>query len=372
MGLTVRLVHDPAAPDDDDPATDEIAKVERLRYDVYHLEKSLFAGDADHDRRRLRDPQDPGAVIWLALDGDEEVGTIRLLWARHAEFSHHDEETFGVSEFIAIAGPDRVGLISRFIVRPEARGGVVAGLLLDAIAQYCIERRIDVALCDAEPHLVSFYEALGFRPYRAAIDNPEFGLMVPLVMLVSDRPHLQHVGSFVVDMLPDGFPSEVEPELAEMAGRPTDASGSDPLVAISELFARSFDERPLIFEGLDDAQMKRLAARSTVVDFTTGDMLIKEGHASRTVWVLLEGSAEIVRAGRVVAVATRNSLVGELALLHDTRRSADVRATSPGRAIVLSPRTIEDLTEHEPEIATKLLFNLCAHLGRELLKAGTA
>ena len=51
---------------------------------------------------------------------------------------------------------------------------------------------------------------------------------------------------------------------------------------------------------------------------------IRAGHTSRTLFVVLEGMLVVRREGRVVMVASRGDVLGEIAFLIDARRTANV------------------------------------------------
>lgn len=67
-----------------------------------------------------------------------------------------------------------------------------------------------------------------------------------------------------------------------------------------------------LFDGVPDAIVNRVIDDSVLVTFQADDMLIKEGHASRSIWWLLDGWADVTIGGE--DTATRTS------------------ATSPGRS----------------------------------------
>ena len=77
---------------------------------------------------------------------------------------------------------------------------------------------------------------------------------------------------------------------------------------------------------------------------------------------------EIQRDGRTVGVGTPGDLVGEMAFLLDTPRTADVHVRAPGRALILSERTVGTLVGAEPALAAKVLLNVSRLLARKVLE----
>ena len=119
------------------------------------------------------------------------------------------------------------------------------------------------------------------------------------------------------------------------------------------------EHRPDLFRDLDPEQVQRLLARSDVLRCARGDALIRAGHASRTLYVILEGALEVWVGDSVVAVLSRGNVFGEIAFLIDARRTADVIAAQDGvRVLALSEATLSRLISTEAELAAKLLLNL--------------
>jgi predicted GNAT family N-acyltransferase len=119
----------------------ELAAALALRIDVFCGEQGVsFEGD--------RDGLDEEAVHLVAVEGDEVVGTCRLL--------------------IEPGGTARFG---RLCVRPSARGTGVGGLLLaeaEREARAAGARRIGM---HAQTDALSLYRRAGFRPYGERFDE---------------------------------------------------------------------------------------------------------------------------------------------------------------------------------------------------------
>lgn len=56
-------------------------------------------------------------------------------------------------------------------------------------------RDISFDFINVNEPLDKFYEALGYRRYMPDFRHPEFGAVVPMVMVVNDVEHLRKVGS---------------------------------------------------------------------------------------------------------------------------------------------------------------------------------
>lgn len=353
MAITVR-----------EATSEDRVAIERLRYEVYVAEKGLGADRADHDARQLPDPDDAIAHIWVAEADGEVVGTHRLLWGAEADLEAWDDN-FGTRAFLALVGPERLCVFGRFVIRADHRGGEVSLRLLHDLAAWALDHDIDVGFCDCEPHLVAFYEAMGFRPYRSVYNDPVFGVKVPLVIVASDRAHLSSIGSFVVDMLPASFSRTPHPAVLDLV-----TGGADHRSTAFAAWELAQEAPTHLFTGLDLPAVEAVTAKATRIDFSPGDVLIRAGHGSRTCWVIESGTVEIREGDRPVAFRSAPSIVGELSMLLDRTRSADVVAATSGTALVLSDRSIERLTDEDPRAAAQLFRNLAAWIGQKLLDGG--
>jgi ATP-binding cassette subfamily B protein len=91
------------------------------------------------------------------------------------------------------------------------------------------------------------------------------------------------------------------------------------------------------FAELGTEAMEELADQVTDRDLAPGEMLIREGDASKDVYVVLEGSLRVTRAalaGEIARVGP-GQIVGEMAALAGGRRSADVSSVAAARVRVI-------------------------------------
>jgi len=90
-----------------------------------------------------------------------------------------------------------------------------------------------------------------------------------------------------------------------------------------------------LFRGLEDQELKAIASLSKEMTFREGEAIVKEGDAGLGFYVIIEGEAVVKRRNKIVAKLERGSFFGEMALLDDQPRSAEVVATEPTRCLVL-------------------------------------
>jgi CRP/FNR family cyclic AMP-dependent transcriptional regulator len=101
-----------------------------------------------------------------------------------------------------------------------------------------------------------------------------------------------------------------------------------------------------VFAGLSDKALGQAESLLTQVDLPAGYVMCEEGRIAHEAFVILDGTADVVRNDEVVATVGRGAVVGEVALLNaDRRRTATVRTTTPVVAMVMSPREFDSLRQ---------------------------
>jgi CRP/FNR family cyclic AMP-dependent transcriptional regulator len=114
--------------------------------------------------------------------------------------------------------------------------------------------------------------------------------------------------------------------------------------------------------GLSRRQLRRLLARTSEHDYADGARIVRQGSRGETVFVLMEGTARVIRGGRTVARLGPGDFFGEVAVLDRRPRTADVVASAPVKALVLHREDLRAILEDEPQAAWALLGALAHRL----------
>jgi CRP/FNR family cyclic AMP-dependent transcriptional regulator len=130
----------------------------------------------------------------------------------------------------------------------------------------------------------------------------------------------------------------------------------------------------VLLPDASEADWATLLEFTRALRFGARQTILEAGSGGRSLYVLLEGSLEILtpsrfgvqrRIGRLEA----GSLVGEVSFFDGAPRSAGVRALTP---VVLAEMTLQDferLADHHPRLARSLLLDLGRILAGRLRKA---
>ncbi len=335
----------------------------RLRYQVYVEDVGT---QLEHSDGRMTDASDDRARILVAVDGDEVVGTLRINWGDDAPFGSKVEEIYQLSRFSSVVSDNQVVVFDRFVIKAEYRGTHVAFQLLTAITMFSLEKNVQLAFCDCQPHLLNLYLSLGFQTYTTTFNYPGVGIVVPLVLVCEDLEHLRQVGSPLLAFeqghsFDSAVPTRVRPIIAQskVSIRSATEESTAQWVEAYGLLSKTGTDRVTMFDGLSKEDVTKLLTRSHIIDCKIGDKIIFAGKSDRTIFVILEGTVEIRAGNQITTIRSKGDVVGELGfLLHSSRVADVVAATDDVRVLSLREKTLRQLQESEPAIAAQLMHNL--------------
>jgi glutaminase len=156
-----------------------------------------------------------------------------------------------------------------------------------------------------------------------------------------------------------------EDHLLEAAGNPDERPAT-----------RSFDQLELL-EGLDEAELTAVVAAAEVHVLDAGTTVFREGDPADQLYFLLEGRVSVLLPLNADALAPTRRLAtfgpgvafGEMALLDDEARSADVVCDERSKVASLSLTALHALHDEHPDVAATMQANLARLLARRLRAA---
>ncbi len=112
---------------------------------------------------------------------------------------------------------------------------------------------------------------------------------------------------------------------------------------------------PLFAETLGEEQKVELAGRCRHMSLPAGSALIRQGDGGGSMFVILDGAANVTVKGtdgadQHVNVLALGDIVGEMSLMTGTPRTATVRAATPLRVLEITKEAIEGLLVAAPEL----------------------
>jgi CRP-like cAMP-binding protein len=115
-----------------------------------------------------------------------------------------------------------------------------------------------------------------------------------------------------------------------------------------------------LFGELDHHDLSLLLRWVREVEFADGDLLFEQGSMPYELFVIEDGSVEVTRDGRPIAMLGAGDVVGEMALLKLERRWASVIAAGRVTAVALDADDLASMSEQMPELADRLRETMLA------------
>jgi CRP/FNR family transcriptional regulator, cyclic AMP receptor protein len=124
-----------------------------------------------------------------------------------------------------------------------------------------------------------------------------------------------------------------------------------------------------LFTALPQSDLETLASFVTERRLAADETLVRRGDLGRSMMVLVEGQlriAVVTADGRevVLGMIGPGSVVGEMAVLDNGPRSADVTAMEPSLVLVLTQDRLLPFLQTRPDLLLRLLQILCTRLRR--------
>lgn len=121
-------------------------------------------------------------------------------------------------------------------------------------------------------------------------------------------------------------------------------------------------EQFVFLPGWSDNDWGKLLQHTQTQLYESGEVVIHAGDAEQTLYMLADGSLEVViqRRGKPIHIATieAGSVIGEQSFLDGQARSASVVATAPCQIMQLTRDAFEIFAAREPRLSRALLFDL--------------
>jgi CRP-like cAMP-binding protein len=120
---------------------------------------------------------------------------------------------------------------------------------------------------------------------------------------------------------------------------------------------RHFQAVPL-FASISKKGVRALVQAADEVDLSAGKILVRQGEWGRHMYVILRGTAEVIKDGKKVRELIPGDFFGEMAFISGEARTATISARSDMRVMVLGPQQLEVILEEEPALAKRMLETL--------------
>jgi CRP/FNR family transcriptional regulator, cyclic AMP receptor protein len=106
-----------------------------------------------------------------------------------------------------------------------------------------------------------------------------------------------------------------------------------------------------LFASMDEQNLRQMATFATQDSAGEGSTLIREGDYSTEIYVIEEGTADVMHEGRRLGTLGPGDVFGEIGVVDNQMRTASVVATSPMRLIRL---TTWEVKRMGPDVLARL------------------
>ena len=128
-----------------------------------------------------------------------------------------------------------------------------------------------------------------------------------------------------------------------------------------------------LFSGLKASELAIIHNLLHQRDYVKNEIVFDEGEEGQAIYFIFSGSVTICRQGRpiegMIAELPAGQFFGELALLDNSPRAAQVRAAEDCRLAALFREDFMGLLETHAAIASKISLQLSRHIGQRLRDA---
>jgi CRP-like cAMP-binding protein len=117
-----------------------------------------------------------------------------------------------------------------------------------------------------------------------------------------------------------------------------------------------------LFSGLSQKQLSKISKSGTERKFEAGTVILNEGETGVGFYLIIDGKAEVRKRKKVISTLSSGDVFGEMSLIDNQPRSADVIAVTPTTTFILSSWAFAGVVTGDPEIALGMMKILVGRL----------
>ena len=117
-----------------------------------------------------------------------------------------------------------------------------------------------------------------------------------------------------------------------------------------------------LFADLSKKELRFLAQMTSETTVKQGSTVVKQGESGQEAMIVEDGTADVIRDGEKVDDLGPGDFFGEMSLINQMPRNADVVATSDMDLLVMDAREFSSVLSEYPEVAVKILKTVVERL----------
>ena len=121
-----------------------------------------------------------------------------------------------------------------------------------------------------------------------------------------------------------------------------------------------------LFEGMNNDDITYIESLLEKKVYLTDDIICKESDESKELYLIINGKVDIIKKETKIGELVSGEHFGEMALIENKERSADVVANGEVEIFVLTNEKFFSLRNEKPKIYADILFNISKDLSGKL------
>jgi hypothetical protein len=218
-------------------------------------------------------------------------------------------------------------------------------LFADALADNML-----ASLLSCEPGLYAGYLRLGFRPLGGVHPGALGGFRIPMVAILHDAAHMQRIRSPMLRSLEgaeDPLPQDAVQWYRALEAR---EGQIDPGVAFHADDA-PHDIHAALTRGLSATGRAQFLRNAIEIKCRPGAVVLAKGDGGRSMGFVQRGAVQVEDGPRVVAVLGEGELFGEMAVVLNTTRAANVMAVGEDTRVLMLSQSCLDRLKDPADVA---------------------
>ncbi len=143
---------------------------------------------------------------------------------------------------------------------------------------------------------------------------------------------------------------------------------------ITDAVSLSFLKSHALFGGIEDEDLIFFLSLMEQLNYPAGDEIVREGEVGDSLFLIVEGSVEILKEVSTSAEHSKEKLAtlgmgetfGEMAIIDLQKRSATVKSLEDTIVLSFSHKDLFNITKTNPKIYTIIIMNLAREISRRL------
>ncbi len=117
-----------------------------------------------------------------------------------------------------------------------------------------------------------------------------------------------------------------------------------------------------LFKELSEKEIEEILAVAQKVNLRRGEILFKEGDPGNAMYIIIKGKVNVVKGGEIITTLKAGDFFGEMALIEEKPRSADIIAVSTTQILQINKENFEKFLMKNPLVAFRMMKILSQRL----------